>query len=133
MEEELWCGKTLQLTSTNNDVLRCIHLDTGTAHRDLAWDNVIEIDRNYWRNIVVRIRIIRVAPATGSSGQKKHEAEDDAAQRSVRKQKHSFLSFQQSWKRLHPGCLTQGGTHMLAETWKDVEIFKHPTGRADSF
>lgn len=118
MEKELWCGKTLQLTSTNNDVLRCIHLDTGTAHRDLAGDNVIEIDRNYWRNIVVRIRIIRVVPATGSSGQKKHEAEDDAAQRSVRKQKHSLLSFQQSWKRLHPGCLTQGGTHILAETGK---------------
>ena len=101
MEEELWRGKSLQLTSSYNDALRRVHLDTGTAHCDLAWDNVIEIDRNYWRNIVVGIRIIRIAPAAGSPGQKKHEAKDDAAQRSVRKQKHSLLSFQQSWKRLH--------------------------------
>src|SRR5437764_14590975 len=96
MEEELWRGKSLQLTSSYNDALRRVHLNTRTAH--LAGDNVIEIYRNYWRNIVVGIRIIRIAPAAGSPGQKKHEAKDDAAQRSVRKQKHSLLSFQQSWK-----------------------------------
>lgn len=90
MQEELWRGKPLQLTSSYDDALRRVHLDTGTAHRDLAGDNVIEIDGNYWRNIVVRIRIIRVAPAAGSPGQKKHEAKDDAPQRPVRKQKHSL-------------------------------------------
>ena len=90
MEEELWCSETLHLTSSYIDALRGVHLDTrlrgrpmsrdsGTAHRDLAGDNVIEIDRNYWRNIVVRIRIIRVAPAAGSPGQEKHDAKDDAA------------------------------------------------------
>ena len=79
MEEELWCSETLHLTSSYIDGLRGVHLDTGTAHRDLAWHNVIEIDRNYWRNIVVRIRIIRVAPAAGSPSQEKHDAKDDAA------------------------------------------------------
>ena len=79
MEEELWCSETLHLTSSYINALGGVHLGTGTAHRDLAGDNVIEIDRNYWRNIVVRIRIIRVAPAAGSPGQEKHDAKDDAA------------------------------------------------------
>jgi hypothetical protein len=88
MKEDLWLGKSLHLTSSYNDALGRVQPDTKTAHRDLAGNNVIEIDRDYWRNIVVRIRIIRVAPAARTPGQKKHEAKNDAAQRSVRKQKH---------------------------------------------
>jgi hypothetical protein len=101
MKKDLWLGKFLQMTGSYIDALRRVHPDTGTAHRYLAGDNVIEIDRNYWRNIVVRIRVIGIAPAARTPGQKKHEAKNDAAQRSVRKQKHSLLSFQQSWERLH--------------------------------
>jgi hypothetical protein len=114
MEEELWRSETLHLTSAYINALRGVHLDTGAAHRDLAWDNVIEIDRNYWRNVVVRIRIIRVTPAAGNPGQQKHKAKDDAAQRSVRKQKHSWISFQQSGEKTP---LTQrDDTHILAES-----------------
>jgi hypothetical protein len=96
MEKELWRGKPLQLISSYSDALRRVHLDIVTAHCDLAGDNVIEIDGNYWRNIVVRIRIVRIAPAAGSPGQEKHEAKDNAPQRSMREQKHSLLNLQQS-------------------------------------
>jgi hypothetical protein len=119
MEEELWRGKNLQLTSSYSDALRRVHLDIGAAHGDLAGDNVIEIDRNYWRNIVVGIWIVRIAPAAGSPGQDKHEAKDNAPQRSMREQKHSLLNLQQSWERPAPKCLIQRNTHILAEPWRD--------------
>lgn len=119
MKEELWRGKSLP--SSYNDALRRIHLNTGTAHGDLAGNNVIEIDRNYWRNIVVRIRIIRIAPAAGSPGQKKHQAKYDAAQRPMRKQKHVLVGLSAILGKTSLACLTQRDTHIVAESWRDLE------------
>ena len=46
VKEELWCVETLPLSRSYIDALRRVHLDIGTAHCDLAGDNIIEIDRN---------------------------------------------------------------------------------------
>jgi hypothetical protein len=92
MDEELWRRKTWQMSVYSGNTLQCFHLDIGGTHGNLAGNNVIEIDRYKRRDIVIRIRIIRIGPAAGSPGKEKHEAKDEAAQRSVRKKKHSCQS-----------------------------------------
>lgn len=92
--EELWGCKTWQLSGCYSDALRRFQLDTERTLGNLAGDNVIEIDRHNRRNIVIRIRIIRIGPATRGPGQEKHEAKNEAAQRSMRKEIHSLPIFQ---------------------------------------
>jgi hypothetical protein len=94
MNEELRECKTLQLSGCYSDALRRFQLDTERTPGNLAWDNVIEIDRNNRRDIVIRIRIIRIGPAASGPGQEKHEAKNEAAQRSMSKQIHSLPIFQ---------------------------------------
>lgn len=86
IKEELWNRKTLQLARAYSDALRGFRLDPRNANTNRAGDYVIEINRNYRRNIVIGIRIIRVGPAARGPSQEKHEAKNDTAQRPMRKQ-----------------------------------------------
>ena len=57
----------------------------------LPRNNVAELDCHQRRNIVVRIRIVRIAGTERRSGKKKHQAENSAAKITMTKQKHSFI------------------------------------------
>ena len=86
--EELWRHKILLLAGPCTETLRAVHLDAGSTYANRIGNNIIELNRNHWRYVVIGIRIVGVGPAAGSSGQKEHEAKNNTAQRSIRKQKH---------------------------------------------
>jgi hypothetical protein len=41
--------------------------------------NVVEFDRNYRRDVIVRIRVVGVGRTKRRAGEKQHQAEDHAA------------------------------------------------------
>jgi len=88
--EELWRHKILLLAGPYTDALRTVHLDTGSIFANRTGNNIIELNRNHWRYVVIGVRIVGIGPAAGGSGQKEHEAKNNTTQRSMRKQEHLF-------------------------------------------
>ena len=120
-EEELWRCKSLEPGSSYSNALRSVHVDSGRMHSNRAGNHVVEINRNYRRDIVVGIGIIGVGPAEGGPGQKKHEAKNDTAQCSVRKQKH-LCPNPLILRELQLGNTLQNDTTILAEPWKYIKL-----------
>ena len=104
VEKKFCRRKSLEPGGTYSNALRSVHVDPGRTHSNRTGNYVIEINRNYRRNIVVGVRIIGVGPAAGSPGQKKHEAKTDPAQGSMRKQKHLCPNW--ILRELHLGSTT---------------------------
>lgn len=63
--------------------------DNGMAY--LSGHNIIELNCNYRRNVIVGIGVVGVAGTKCRSGQKKHQTESRAAKITMTKQIHSLL------------------------------------------
>jgi hypothetical protein len=99
---------------------------------DPAGNNIVECNGHNGRGVIIRIRVIRVRPAAGCSGQKKHQAENHASQPSITRQIHLYaLTLQKSPGAEHfrmCSCRHQNISRNLGRHLKFLIYFAAPLG-----